>query len=136
MTMYPVQHRKYTALLTRPEPVFSRNDCTEGNLDQARCDSVKGFGSVRITYYHGMLPMIGTLRSLNGNPIAYLYATILSHKYDHNSPHFLLGYICPTPLHSMLQQRISYFSFFLGLNWFVWPHFFLRQLVARGGNRA
>ena len=31
---------------------------------------------------------------------------------------------------------IAYLSFFLGRNWLVWPHFFLRQLVARGGNRA
>lgn len=29
-----------------------------------------------------------------------------------------------------------YFSFFLGRNWFVCPHFFLRQLVARGWRRA
>ena len=26
--------------------------------------------------------------------------------------------------------------FFLGRSWLVWPHFFLRQLVARGCRRA
>jgi len=29
-----------------------------------------------------------------------------------------------------------YFSFFLGRSWLEWPHFFLRQLIARGGRRA
>lgn len=29
-----------------------------------------------------------------------------------------------------------YLSFFLGRSWLVWPHFRLRQLVARGGRRA
>lgn len=33
-------------------------------------------------------------------------------------------------------SREHYFNFFLGLNWFVCPHFFFRQLVARGGRRA
>ncbi|KAI1113795.1 hypothetical protein F5Y14DRAFT_416612 [Nemania sp. NC0429] len=32
--------------------------------------------------------------------------------------------------------EIVYFSFFLGRSWLVWPHFFLRQFVARGGRRA
>ena len=29
-----------------------------------------------------------------------------------------------------------YFNFFLGRSWLVWPHFFLRQLTARGCRRA
>ena len=29
-----------------------------------------------------------------------------------------------------------YLSFFLGRSWLVWPHFFLRQLTARGCRRA
>lgn len=32
--------------------------------------------------------------------------------------------------------RVVYFSFFLGRSWLLWPHFLLRQLVARGGRRA
>lgn len=34
------------------------------------------------------------------------------------------------------DKRVVYLSFFLGRSWLVWPHFFLRQLVARGGRRA
>ena len=34
------------------------------------------------------------------------------------------------------EKRVVYLSFFLGRSWLVWPHFFLRQLVARGGRRA
>ena len=30
----------------------------------------------------------------------------------------------------------AYFSFFLGRSWLLWPHFFLRQLTARGCRRA
>ena len=30
----------------------------------------------------------------------------------------------------------AYFSFFFGRSCVVWPHFFLRQFLARGGRRA
>ena len=33
-------------------------------------------------------------------------------------------------------MRIIYLSFFFGRSWFVCPHFFFLQLVARGGRRA
>jgi hypothetical protein len=36
----------------------------------------------------------------------------------------------------ILIFEIDYLSFFLGRSWLVWPHFFFRQLVARGGKRA
>jgi hypothetical protein len=29
-----------------------------------------------------------------------------------------------------------YLSFFLGRSWLLWPHFFLRQFLARGCRRA
>lgn len=37
---------------------------------------------------------------------------------------------------SIHKDDAVYFSFFFGRSWFVCPHFFLRQLVARGGRRA
>lgn len=37
---------------------------------------------------------------------------------------------------SSKSKHPVYFSFFLGRSWLVWPHFFLRQFLARGGSRA
>ena len=34
------------------------------------------------------------------------------------------------------RHRSIYFNFFFGRSWLVWPHFFLRQFLARGGRRA
>ena len=34
------------------------------------------------------------------------------------------------------RAHAIYLSFFFGRSWLVWPHFFLRQLTARGGRRA
>ena len=34
------------------------------------------------------------------------------------------------------KKEVFYFNFFFGRSWLVWPHFFLRQLMALGGSRA
>lgn len=51
-----------------------------------------------------------------------------------------LSHLSDTPIStSQLKpqpQRVLYLSFFFGRSWFVWPHFFFRQFVARGGRRA
>ena len=36
----------------------------------------------------------------------------------------------------LLAAKQAYLSFFLGRSWLLWPHFFLRQFLARGCRRA
>ena len=43
----------------------------------------------------------------------------------------LLSLNCGSP-RSSLPPSLLYLIFFLGLSWLVWPHFFFRQLTARG----
>ena len=51
-------------------------------------------------------------------------------------PPLLLSMHSILPRDPTASRAYLYLSFFLGLSWLVWPHFFLRQLVARGGRRA
>lgn len=37
---------------------------------------------------------------------------------------------------SLYWSILVYLSFFFGRSWLLWPHFRLRQLLARGGRRA
>lgn len=66
---------------------------------------------------------------------SFIDRTIRSyHAYTLSSPS-----ISPPPVTSTTRihhPRNIYLSFFFGLNWLVCPHFFFRQLVARGGRRA
>ncbi len=52
--------------------------------------------------------------------------------------HGLQHFIWTKPLLQLLKHGGApvYFSFFLGRRLLVWPHFFLRQLTARGCRRA
>ena len=62
--------------------------------------------------------------------------------------HYDVGLRCMRPLHGVYHTRHPgypprghrlqghYLSFFLMRRSLLWPHFFFRQLVARGGSRA
>lgn len=97
--------------------IQSRPGTAKNSCDEKKKSSSKAFDGIQTWQcWHFPLPIIRVRRS---NP-------------PKKAPTFLSSSVEPCAS----RKRIVYFSFFLGRSWLVWPHFFLRQLVARGGRRA
>lgn len=75
------------------------------------------------------------------NDVIFLFTNISYHTVKQILAQYAYKSVTSTwqklrSLQSINNKRYIYFNFFFGRSWLVLPHFFLRQLVARGGSLA